>query len=233
MTDTEKLFISVLRDFVKGRSTEISVKSNNEYSEALELAKKHSLRAMYEYVISDNKGDVNVYIALSVQRIFAAEQLLSEIEKRGIKLCVMKGFLIREYYPVPELRSFGDIDFLIEESSAETIIQLMSELGYERTPGEDHVMSFKKDKEYYEFHTKLIEKGVFNDETYKTASFAWDYTVPYNDYKNIFEFTREFHLFYTVLHIAKHFRSMGAGVRMILDVAVLTDRAADIDWTKL
>lgn len=41
----------------------------------------------------------------------------SEFEKNGIDYAPIKGSVVREYYPRPELRTMGDADVLIKENS--------------------------------------------------------------------------------------------------------------------
>ena len=42
----------------------------------------------------------------------------------------MKGYYLRECYPVPELRTFGDIDVLIHPEDRARTDDLMKRLGY-------------------------------------------------------------------------------------------------------
>ncbi len=230
MNTKETLLAEVLKGFIKQNRVLIS---DSDKEALFALAERHSLSAMCEYAVFGVTKNVNRLIVSSTQRIFAAEQLLEKLEQNKIKTCVMKGFIIRKYYPVPELRTFGDIDFLIERNSADSLCALMEQLGYERVTGEEHVLTFKKGYEYYEFHTSLLESDVFSNDVSSVAERAWEYAKPYEKYSCIYEFTREYHLFYVILHIAKHFRVTGAGIRMIMDVSVMTDGASDIDWDKV
>ncbi|MBQ8165057.1 MAG: nucleotidyltransferase family protein [Clostridia bacterium] len=235
MKENEELFLQILKSYVNSRSFEKENGgeiSGEAVGSVLALAKKHSVQAMCEYALSGHTQLVNQTVARSVKRIFAATTLLGIFEEKGIKLCVMKGFIVRGFYAIPELRTFGDIDFLIEKDSESTVISLMEELGYSREPGEEHVISFKKDLEYYEFHTRLAEDDAFEGSVEKLLSSAWSYTKNYNDYKYIYEFEDEFHLFYMIFHIAKHFRTSGAGVRMFCDIAVFLQKNKALDMIK-
>jgi len=234
LKESEKLFLQSLNSFVNGRDYEKTQNSVGDESktvtDVLALAKKHSVQAMCEYVLFGQNNFVNQTVARSVKRIFAATELIGIFEDKGIKLCVMKGFIVREFYEIPELRTFGDIDFLIEKDSESAVIALMQELGYSREPGEAHVMSFKKELEYYEFHTSLAEDDTFADGVEKLLDNAWEHTKPYAEYKNIYEFEDEFHLFYMIFHIAKHFRVSGAGVRMFCDIAVFLQKKNSLNF---
>lgn len=233
MNETETLFLQISDTFLSGRNLKTDNESGEDSDLVIGLAKKHSMQAICEYVLFGQNSFVNQTFARSVKRIFAANELIAEFEKRGIKLCVMKGFIIRDFYPVPELRTFGDIDFLIEKGSVADVVSVMSELGYNREAGEEHVMSFKKGLEYYEFHTSLAEDDAFDENVQKLIDGAWDYAKPYGGYENIYEFEDEYHLFYLIFHIAKHFRVSGAGVRMFCDIAAFVKEKISLDYEKL
>lgn len=236
MNGTETLFLQISDSFLNGRNfnSENGTKiGGDETDSVIGLAKKHSMQAICEYVLFGQNSFVNQTIARSVKRIFAANELIAEFEKREIKLCVMKGFIVREFYPVPELRTFGDIDFLIEKGNEVAVVSVMSALGYSREAGEEHVMSFKKGLEYYEFHTSLAEDDAFDESVQYLIDSAWSKAKPYGTYKNIYEFEDEYHLFYLIFHIAKHFRVSGAGVRMFSDIAVFVNEKATLDYDKL
>ena len=236
MTEVEKVFLQCVDSFVNCReykTEEQAYSESDSIAGVVLLAKKHSLQAMCEYVLFGQNELVNRTIAHNVKRIFAATNLLGIFEEKGIKLCVMKGFVVRDFYAVPELRTFGDIDFLIESGSENAVISLMEELGYNREPGEEHVITFKRDIEYYEFHTSLAEDEAFEDAVKTLLDGAWEHTRCYGNYKNIYEFSDEFHLFYMIFHIAKHFRVSGAGVRMFCDIAVFLKEKTALDFEKL
>lgn len=58
------------------------------------------------------------------------ETLSKEFTVRGIAHMPVKGYYLRKLYPVPELRTFGDIDLLIHREDRQKVHELMLSLGY-------------------------------------------------------------------------------------------------------
>lgn len=57
----------------------------------------------------------------------------------------------------------------------------------------------------------------------------WECTVPLTKYR--YTFTDEYHFVYLMTHLAKHVKGSGAGVRMILDLALMIEkRNLDFEW---
>ncbi len=152
------------------------------------------------------------------------------LKDAGIEHILMKGAVIRDYYPVPELRTYGDVDLVIRPEDQDRCHKLMLEAGF--TPKVDWgpVYSYVRGEEFYEVHTDIMEVDVSDRADYR-GYFArmWEYTVPRPD--GSLEFRPEFHFLYQLTHIAKHIHHAGAGARMYLDLAVCILRLGEsMDW---
>ena len=55
--------------------------------------------------------EINLY----ARRAEQTRQLASQLDKNGIECIYFKGFVVRDYYPFPELRSYRDVDFVIHK----------------------------------------------------------------------------------------------------------------------
>lgn len=71
----------------------------------------------------------------NLNRCASFEQLSQQLTAHGIAHMPVKGYYLRQLYPVPELRTFGDIDILIHPEDRRKAHQLMMALGY--TAGQD------------------------------------------------------------------------------------------------
>ncbi|MBR3988467.1 MAG: nucleotidyltransferase family protein [Clostridia bacterium] len=233
MNNTEKLLIEILSAFVNGKSPAIT--TEYDASELYELAKAQSVLGITGYILNkyDQKeilsaekrlADVFDKTVIQLVRIeFSANRILKLLNSEGIKHIIFKGLVVKECYPVPELRTFGDVDIIIREEDREKIHNLMCRLGfrYQIMDGGE-VCSYIKGAEHYEFHTTLnSEKIRLSDNL---ADF-WNYTRQKDGLT--FEFTEEFHLCYLISHIEKHVYGTGAGVRMYLDIALFLNRYKD------
>lgn len=169
-------------------------------------------------------------IAMFAQRNAAADALAAELEKAGIDHILMKGYVLREFYPVPDLRSFNDIDMVIRPEDRERCDALMMQLGFQRHTDWEPVYSYFRHNELYEIHTQIMEIDVSrtgNQQAYFRKH--WNYALAVGTHS--WRFTPEFHFLYLLTHIAKHVHGAGAGVRMYLDVAAFIRCCGNtVDW---
>lgn len=174
-------------------------------------------------------------IGLYTQRAELMRNLAEEFSKNGIDCLYFKGFVVRNYYPVPELRTFGDVDFVIRKEDRQKSDQLMKQLGYEPKDTWEPAYSYRKGTEYYEIHTDVMEVDVSDKADYMGYfQSIWEHTRPAEvvNLPHAWEFTPEFHFLYLLTHIAKHISGSGAGVRMYLDIAFfIKNFGSAIDWT--
>ncbi|MGM9661028.1 MAG: nucleotidyltransferase family protein [Faecousia sp.] len=169
-------------------------------------------------------------IALFARRAALADVFSQTLSRNGIDHIIMKGFVLREYYPVPELRTFGDIDLVIRSEDRKKSDELLRSLGYQPETDWEPVFSYTKDVEYYEIHSEIMEVNVSDKADYRGYfRDPWQYAEAAGDHR--YQFKPEFHFLYLLTHIAKHVTGSGAGVRMYLDVAAFLRRfGTSLDW---
>lgn len=159
---------------------------------------------------------------------YATEELLAAFDRGKLSRVPMKGYVLREYYPVPELRTFGDVDLLIREEDRERADELMRREGFACTDKSGTVYTYRRGPYRYELHTRLIPDGFSRIDPDRLPD-PWEHTVqadgPYG-----YRFAPSFHLLYLLLHLCKHLIGNGAGVRMWLDIALLLRRETELDW---
>lgn len=172
-------------------------------------------------------------IAVFNRRAALANRLLEQLDSAGIDHIVMKGYVLREYYPVPELRTYGDIDLVIHSEDRQKCNDLMLSLGYRLDHDWEPVYSYLREDEFYEIHTRIMEVNV-SDKADHCAYFdaMWQFARPGSGCG--FRFAPEFHFLYMITHIAKHVVGSGAGIRMYLDVAAFIRHFGDaLDWESI
>lgn len=169
-------------------------------------------------------------ISLYSRRHALALEMDRQLDALGIDHILMKGFVLREDYPVPELRTFTDIDLVIRPEDRQKSHQLMLSLGFAVKDDWEPVYSYHRGDEYYEIHTQIMEVDVSEKADYRGYfANAWDHAraVSHHSYR----FTPEFHFLYMLTHIAKHVHQAGAGIRLYLDVAAFLRRHGNaLDW---
>ena len=237
-------YMIFLKAFVQGTAPELS--DTTALPQILNMARIHSTAGIIGYVMMSCPGFVDAEfqafmrkqclseVALYSRRAEQMKELIRQMNDCGIDHLLFKGYIVRDYYRVPELRTFGDIDFVIRKSDRQKSDELMKSLGFEVHENWEPVFSYLKGTEYYEIHTDVMEVDVSDKADYKGYySHIWEHAVQSNDPErpHTYEFTPEFHFLYLLTHIAKHISSSGAGIRMYMDIAFFIEHFGDgIDW---
>lgn len=192
------------------------------------MAMKHRL---FPEELSSFRENCMATISAFNQRAARAELLFDELACRGIDYVLMKGYILKDYYPVPELRTYGDIDLVIRREDRERTHALMQDLGYRVKTDWEPVYSYVGPMEHYELHTELLETDI--SEAVDCRDYfrdLWQHVAPDGDHR--YRFTPEFHFLYLLAHLAKHVTGSGAGARMYLDLAAcIRHFGEELDWS--
>lgn len=240
MSSTKKLFLQLIRDFINGTVSNITTEYDTDKLYA--LARSQAVTGIIGYQLikcgAEDKYSSDERLSLAfdrtvtqfVRRDVYASRLIAMLNEANIPHILFKGLVIKECYPIPELRTYGDVDIIIKPEDRQRAHQLMLNAGftYELMDNGD-VYGYQKGREYYELHTTL------NSEKTKLSNYMrdfWSYTKLRRD--NTFEFEHNFHFCYLISHIEKHVYGSGAGVRMYMDIALFIKKhSADLDFDKI
>lgn len=247
MNEIYSKYLAALRSFVDGTAPERA--GVEAWRQMMHLARINSTAGILCYVYMNHpellaeelraglRRQCIEEIKLYAMRAAHMQQLAAEFDKNSIDVLLFKGFVVRNYYPIPELRTFGDVDFVIRKADREKSDALMKALGYEPKEDWEPVYSYRKGAEYYEVHTDVMEIDVSDKADYVNYySHIWEHTRPAEAAKlpHALEFTPEFHFLYLLTHIAKHISGSGAGIRMYLDIAFFVKHfGSSIDWSRI
>lgn len=171
-------------------------------------------------------------IRQSVMQDTVMQNVTQGLSEEKIKHVLMKGYILKRDYPIPELRTMGDIDFLIKAEDRLRCDEAMLQMGFECTvSGGGFVWCYQKGTVLLEIHTNVMGGNPWNGVDFEAyyADMVDRAEVDSGEYT--YCFGKEDHLIYVVVHAAKHFRHAGHGVRGILDFAVfLKAHAKELDW---
>ena len=243
MTDSENYFINILSGYINDTLVNSPQQIDIDWNEITKLSKIHNVLGIvftmvnkYSLDVSDNcikelKQRMLASSAFSVKQEYECSQLVKLLNDKKIRHIVSKGYVLRDYYPDKELRTMGDVDFLIDKDNQERLTDTLCENGYKVTDTYFNEVSFDKNGIHYEFHTQLLEDdlgngidyGEYFDNAFKKAKLReYDYT---------FELNNETHFIFLIAHIGKHFYNEGCGIRMIMDIAVFLKKfGSELDW---
>ena len=168
------------------------------------------------------------------------QTLLEEMERDGIDCLPMKGWIMREYYPDPLMRSMGDLDVLIREMDSRKMQKWMEGHGY-RTETIDPAMHdcYKKLPHLeVELHHCLVSKTYLEQqrsgwqEHWLTS--LWQENDRLEGKKHVYRLSNEDFLVFHLLHFYKHFTRSGVGIRPLVDLFLfLQAKEKGLDWNYL
>lgn len=239
MNDESVYLVQVLKCFVTGGKLE---PFQGDWNRLLGLAHIHSVDGILGYTVVSNpkafpqqilsamRNQCLQTMALQTMRGGGMARLIEKMDKAGIDHLLFKGYVLKDYYVVPELRTYGDIDFLIHPEDREKCDALMMQNNFLRKTDWEPVYSYYKQSELYEIHTDVMEVDVSDKADYKGYfQHIWEYAHLVRGHT--YQLSPEYHFLYLLTHIAKHISGSGAGLRMYLDVAVFIRHFGDtLDW---
>ncbi len=169
--------------------------------------------------------------ALRVSILFEAEKekVFAGLEENKIWYLPLKGCIVRDYYPEPNLRQMGDIDVLIGEEDAEKIRVMMTKLGYKcKSFGIIH------HDEYYKapFYNYEMHRALFMDTDERWVNYysnVREKLVLKNGKAYEYVFTKEDFYLYFFMHAFKHFTGSGTGIRTLVDLYLYMSQC-DLDF---
>lgn len=225
MKREEKLLIEICRAYLD--ECDISSFGEIDWKELFRIAKHHNLLGICHCVLNKSKykelipqGFLNsvkdkffdyVYIYECQQNCL--EEVKSILTASQTPHILFKGAVLRNLYPVPESRAMGDIDLLIDRKDRDKVKTLLIKAGFICTEQNGPVYNYRKNNVLLEVHTRILSEfgdGAF-DNAFENAVFD-GYTGILNS---------DYHLAYLIAHTAHHFKFYGAGIRHVLDLAVI------------
>ena len=164
---------------------------------------------------------------LSTSNDYEISRVLDEFSKRGIYHAPLKGLVVRSYYPCPELRTVGDADIIIKKEELNEISSILNELGFNFDHESSHEYAFNKGKglllELHKFFIGTAIKEYF--DYYKNVD---EFLIP-SVVPNRYEMPTDKLFVFLVVHIAKHYRTGGIGLRHFIDLYVILNSGTILD----
>lgn len=241
MRTNENAILSILRVFLCNTIVTLSWDDIN-WKDFNGAVVNNSISGIVGYMLRKADADVPAGIREKYENAFLTtititavrdedmKTMIALLSENGIDHLLFKGYIVKDLYTVPELRTYGDIDFAIRPEDRERCNALMKESGYRLLDDWEPVYSYEKGMEHYEVHTELLDSNL-NDKADYRAYFRgfWEHTDKVGEHTFVLD--PEFHLLYLLMHIAKHLYGSGAGIRMYLDIAFyLRAYRESIDW---
>ena len=157
----------------------------------------------------------------------AYQEIQVAFAENSIQSITVKGLEVAALYPIPALRTMGDLDILVHQQDKERADQILIRLGYQtKMKNPNYDWTYYRDGMEYELHHQMFyiyDKDI-NDP--KQVTFFNDYWP----YAKDGQLDWSFHFLYMLVHLKKHLMLYGAGFRMFFDLAVIMNSGIILDW---
>lgn len=215
-----------------------------DWDKLYNLAKKHSISAIVfagiEKLPEEAKPNNTIYqkFKQAAAKSYTTEaiqyiegnRIFDYFEKNSINFIPLKGWLLRQYYPHPALRSMSDIDILIRDEQSQKVHDIMIKLGYDVKSYKEgnHDVYIKPPYMNIEIHRALfIKEHGIND--YFTN--IWSRVILNQGHYYRYNMSYEDNFIYMLAHINKHFSHGGTGIRSVIDIWLyLNNFQTVLDW---
>lgn len=175
--------------------------------------------------------DYYAYIAKDTKQLKLIHTLKLLFDGIKCKHIFLKGSHLKNVYPSTYMRSMGDIDVLIDSTLINPVKSLLKKNHFKLTSSsEAHDCFLSLDGLQIEVHPQLTMPI---DDRFDGLFMAyWSHASLIDDYT--YQFNPEFETVYLLVHMIKHFRSSGVGLRSVLDIGLfIRHYEAFIDIQKL
>ena len=145
-------------------------------------------------------------------------ELADAFEKNNIPHMLLKGSVIKNYYPQPDMRSMCDVDILVGKHLDEAM-EVMQAHGFElRSRGFLHDCYFKKPFINVELHSSLFDEEL--TQLYDYFKIGFERAQLKEGFSSKYELSKEDFYIFILTHLAKHFKRTGTGIRSVADIYV-------------
>lgn len=229
MTKEQEFFIELLSSHINGYIPK--PQENIDWKEIFDLSNKHNVTAIVATQIKllpessrvqgKGKSYFNQFLGKTLQsydeKIEAYNYFVKTLSENGIKHLIVKGAVLRDIYPVKELRTSGDTDVVIQKQDYEKCKEILLSNGFTLSQDTGEELDMYYNDQYFEISNTF---EYINEETKRFFENPFDEKLSYCEGYTYYLYPN-YHLVYVLYHILKHIKNGGAGVRMLLDICVL------------
>lgn len=238
LSPESEYLISLLKSAVKSEPV-AAAPHNIDWKELVELSKKQQVYSVICSVMnvkdlpSEQAQELQLYNQNELLRMIAMKSELEAIEeelvKHKIKFILLKGSVLREYYPQSKMRQMSDIDILFDESKRDDVADIMQQRGFAVTNNSDNSDDYFKAPFYtFEFHRNLFFKGA---DFCPDFGNVWENAIADDNKDCRYHMDLNDMYIYNICHMYKHFIKSCCGIRFLIDNYLFLKKENDkLDW---
>ncbi|MBE6088933.1 MAG: hypothetical protein E7206_13015 [Clostridium beijerinckii] len=251
MNACQKIIISILKASIWRQKFRYDKNIIIEWPLLIKEAREHSISSLIYYsldrrylenididILEQWKKEIFIVNLIQRNNINNVLGIIDDLKKHGIEIIVLKGIILREFYPRPEFRTMGDIDILIKKNDYDKVKSYLVSKGYEcieEGKNEVHQGFTSKGKLEIEVHWNLINNKYFNGDIKEFENNLWNNSIEI-DINGVNTRMLSFNDFilHMLLHMAVHAKFSGFGLRQLYDLSVfIINRYNELDWEYL
>lgn len=219
MTDDKSQFLYLLNCFLNGKTPK---NKNYDWQGIYKLSSIHNMTAIItqtakllqkEYQPSGEiRSAFNQQLGLTLldydKKRSALDKIKNVLNDNDVDYIIVKGAVLSNFYPIPQLRTSGDIDIILRSNSFDDDIAVLINQGVRLVHDDYCTKTFEIDGCDIEMHRDAdVNNEYFDDIFLHCTVNGCEYSL--DDYN---------HLLYILCHLCKHLAYTGAGVRMLADI---------------
>ncbi len=241
MNKDSKLLINLLSAAIRNRQPDVRPEETVNWDAVYEEAAAHQVHTLLFPVLlklpPEYKPEERLMARWQKETALAAFEQIRHMEQirdllllfhqEGIPVIVLKGLVLRNYYPCPELRTMGDADLLVRKKDMIKAKKLLKSYGYRLKENSARHSCFQcEDFSDIELHWLLndresgAELAEFTDQVWEHAPNARIGETP------ALVLSTDDQILHLILHTAHHFRSTGFGLRQLCDFVLFYEANA-------
>lgn len=234
MRNAERVLFSLIQSELCGTSLAENIKESltPELCEKLYiLSNAHGLSGIVYSALSKEgvfgteeiearfKNQMKKTVCMEMQREYAIRKLQEVLEKENIPYVLLKGAVIRTYYPKAWQRTSCDVDVLVQKKDTESVIESLCRNGFIRC--QDHSAHdcnlLSPNQVKVELHYTLTQDGKLKTSD-KVLERVWEYMIPEHEGDAACKMETELFILYHLAHMGRHLLHGGCGIRSFLDL---------------
>ena len=242
----QKQIIDLLNSSIHNTVPKLDYSKDINWDEIIDEANAHSITGLiYPALknIKNNNIDKEIIDKLKRTTLYSAigqsnhikttAEILKLFNENNIPVIVLKGLVVREYYPKPDLRTMCDSDVIIHKEDLEKVRELLLERGFHEEEDAGHHIAFLRGGFNLEVHWTLA------NETFRKGQECFQEKI-WDDAMKVkvggidtLSLSLEDLTLHLCAHMASHMAISGFGVRQLADlVLVVEHKGKEINWSE-
>lgn len=247
MEKTYEHLIYLMACALHGTPPEEALLENADLDRLLLLAKHHCVAAMTGMALENTAAfgaapeetkkawleAKNKALRKAILQDAERSKILKALDDAGIWHMLLKGGILKDWYPKPGMREMADCDILIDPAKREETRQLFLDRGYRMMSdtGPVHDVYQKPPVYDFEMHHTLFSKG--QDRMQGLFGDVKPRLLPVEGTACRFQFTNEDLYAFLMAHAYKHFSGSGTGLRTLADLYIVHGHLAPLlNWDR-